>query len=106
MRAPCNTCLGSSCTDGDGIINCFKLKPPPIRGADLSPVEVRCIIESVRMHNFQLITESLLSLKIFKTVSRGFMSMEGSPSVFVMPHNMPSDGIEIESPYYGPNYHL
>ena len=86
--------LSNSCFNGDDIIHCFLLKSPP-KDAELSSTDVRCIIESVTDHRqLMRISNTLMNLKIFKTVSEGFMSMKGNPCVAVMPHGVPSDGME------------
>ena len=87
--------LSNSCCDGDDIIHCFILRPPPNKDAELSSTDVRCIIESVTDHRHLMrIRNTLRNLKIFKTVSEGFMSMKGNPCVAVMPHGMPGDGMK------------
>ena len=86
--------LSNPCYNGNDIIHCFILRPPPNEDAELSSTDVRCIIESMTNHsNFMRVSNTLRNLKIFKTVSEGFMSMKGNPCVAVMPHGVPSDGM-------------
>ena len=92
--------LVNSCCSGTDIISCFKLKAPPTEDADLTYSEVKHIIESVREHtDLYLVSATLRKLKIFSTVSGGFMSMKGNPQVFVMPNDVPRGGIEIIQKY-------
>ena len=87
--------LGNRFSDGNDIINCLKLKAPPLETADLHFNEVRCIIEAVRDHReLRSIASQLRRLKIFKTVNETFMSMNGNPCVYVMPQDIPKGGIE------------
>ena len=73
----------------------MKLKAPPNQDAELTPSQVRCIVESVREHSkLTSIRGILRNLKIFKTVSGAFVSMKTNLEVFVVPQGVPRYGIE------------
>ena len=87
--------LVNSCSSGNDIIRCMKLKGPPNQDAELTPSQVRCIVESVREHSkLTSIRGILRNLKIFKTVSGAFVSMKTNLEVFVVPQGVPRYGIE------------
>ena len=87
--------LVNACSRGDDIIQCLKLKAPPDQDAELTPSQVRCIIESVREHpELTSIRDTLQNLKIFETVSGAFVSMKTNLDVFVVPQGVPRYGIE------------
>ena len=88
LISPCN------CSSANDVVQCIKLQESLTYNASLSREEVHTFIECVRKSSaIAEVANRLLHLPLFQTVSESFVSLVNAEKVFILPTDMPADGI-------------
>ena len=88
LISPCN------CSSANDVVQCIQLQEFLSYNAELSGEEVHTFIECVRKSSaIAKVADRLLHFQLFQTVSRSFVSLANVRQIFILPTDMPANGI-------------